>query len=165
MKNAFIILSLYCGFIFVATSCNKPSSESEQHTVAAPASEPDPKTATIQLGETMIGELVKPGQTLVHVIQSPPEPPEERGQICFVYFDSAIGSEYVFWNPNTQRTVIYHSNGLVEIIPSGRTDTWDGYFTPPFCKAGRDENFRKIVRHDLLNPPAQKVPLLPKNSR
>jgi hypothetical protein len=125
----------------------------------------DPNTATITLGRTMIGELVQPGQHLLRVIQSPPESGEERGLVCFVYFERAIGSEYIVWNPNTLRTVVYHSNGLVEIVPSGRASYWDGFFEPPFCKAGRDDYRKKLVRHDLLNPPAQKVGVLPKKSR
>lgn len=100
----------------------------------------------------MIGEIVKPGQTLIHIIQSPPGASEERGLVCYVYFDSAIGSEYVLWNPNNNRTVVYHSSGLVEIMPSGRTSSWDERFKPPFCKEGRDQDFKKIVRRDILKP-------------
>lgn len=142
-----IVLGVCCALIFVIVSFNKTSPEPA--TVSAPE-QIDHNSATIQLGQTMIGELVKPGQTLIHVIQSPPETSGDLGQVCFVYYNSAIGSEYVLWNPNNQRTIVFHSNGLVEIIPSGKLDTWDGNFTPQFCKAGRDDNFKKIVRKDLL---------------
>jgi hypothetical protein len=160
MKNIITIFGACCALVLIIISFDKTSPKYEPP--ATTENETDPRTTTIQLGKTMIGSLVKPGQTLIHVIQSPPE---DGGEICFAYFDSAIGSEYVLWNPNTQRTIVYHSNGLVETIPSGRTDTWDEGFPPQYCKAGRDDNFRKIVRTDLLNPSTQKVQPLPKNSR
>jgi hypothetical protein len=144
MKRSLLVLVLL-SLPFLACDDSRKTPAQEQ-----PAKPVDPNTATIEFGQNMIGELVKPGQTLIHVIQSPPEYATERGSVCFVYFNSAIGSEYVLWNPNNNRTVVWHSNGVVEVIPSGRTSYWEGGFTPHFCKEGRDENFKKIVRKDLL---------------
>jgi len=166
MKNMLIIFGASCMLLLVILLFDKTSPDSKKSSATTPESEPDPRTATIQLGETMVGNLVKPEQTLIHVIQSPPEQPSQHGEVCFVYFNSAIGSEYVLWQPDlNNRMVVWHSNGLVEIIPSGRSDTWNEGFTPPFCKAGRDETRHKIVRQDLLYPAAQKPHPLPKNSR
>jgi hypothetical protein len=165
MKNMLIILGVCCALVFAITTLNKTATKPERPNAATPESEPDARAATIELGETMIGKLVKPAQTLVHVIQSPPESYEQRGDICFVYFNTAIGFEYVLWNPNTQRTVVYHSDGLVEIIPSGHVDTWDGEFMPHFCKAGRDDTRRQIVRQDLLDASAAKVETPRKKAR
>lgn len=161
MKNVFIVLGCFALLFLIASFFETP--ESQRASSAATEKEPDPNTATIELGQAMIGELVKPGQTLIRVIQSPPEPQKERGLICFAYFESGIGSEYVLWNPNTQRTMVFHSNGLVEVIPSGRADTWDEASPPSECKAGRDKYFRKVVRQDLLYPSAQQLSSRPKN--
>jgi hypothetical protein len=105
--------------------------------------------AIIELGQAMVGEVVKPQQTLIRVIQSPPGQHGERGDVCFVYYDRAVGPEYVIWVPENGRTLVFHSNGLAEVIPTGRVWSWDN-FTPSECKAGRDENFRKVVRRDIL---------------
>jgi len=149
-KNLLITWGVVCVLVAIVIAPRfAPQFKASSPVHSQPEMRYDYNLELIKMGRAMIGDTVKPGQTLIHVIRSPSNS-EGRGEVCFVFFNTGIGDEYVIWNPLRETTTIYHSNRLIEYLPSDRTSYWEDAYRPHQCEAGHDDS-RDIVRWDILH--------------